>query len=148
MEYLRFIATIVLATTSLLGATARDRWGAIQVLDQVRNYAQNVDTLLNFPHLSYSYQKTFISTDRRNFTLFAVPTMYSIAKGKQRTYLIESYDIFDYSDWQHLHAKKLLSINTIPRERKVLKNVSKYLAPTIYNETIVDGRSQILGDVL
>ena len=138
MEYLRFIATIVLATASLLGAAAKDRLGAIQVLDQVRNYAENVDTLLNFPNLSYSYQKAFISTDRRNFTLFAVPTMHSVAKGEQRSYLVENYNLYDYSDWMHPQAKRILSINTIPHERKVLQSVSQYLAPTIYNETIAD----------
>ncbi len=139
VEYLRFIATIILAFVSLVGANAKDRWGTTQVLDQVRNYALSVDTLQNVPTFFYSYQKSLITTDRRNFTLFVVPTMYSIARDKQRAFVMENYNLCDYSDREHPHAKRLLDVNTIPHKRKVLRPVAKYLSPTVYSETLIDG---------
>ena len=60
-----------------------------------------------------AYLKYRIKTDKRNFTLFCVPTMYAIARGN-RDYLGEIYTTLKYKGHYEYEELDNINIGTIP----------------------------------
>lgn len=87
------------------------------------------------------YLKYRISTDKRNFTLFCVPTMYAIAKGN-RNYFGEIYTTLKYNGNYDYEEQDNIRTGTIPHNRKAFPTLLQYLSPTLYNNTLF--KNQIL----
>lgn len=99
-----------------------------------RNYASLPDgEQTNF------YMKYTMKTQRRNLTLFLIPTMYPIAKG-ERNYISESYGKIHFNDINHFQIKRQVINGTIPRNRQVMSIMNKSLVPNIYGITIFEDK--------
>lgn len=110
------------------------------LLEKVFGYAALIDTTAQDSIVKFSYQKFFISTDQRNFTLLAVPTLYTIAHGGARQFVGERYDRIVYDNTTQSKAERLIEINTIPHHRRTLTTLLKYLMPKIYHVTIIENQ--------
>lgn len=98
-----------------------------RVFDYQRNYAYCVEGYENNVYLKYSF-----FTDKRNFTLFLIPHMYSIAKG-DRAYVGESYCRMIYKDLNDYELKRHVSVGNIAHYSKALPTVLELLTPNLYN---------------
>ena len=67
-----------------------DRKKGIHLLQRIHNYAISIDTSKQIKHEYYSYVRTTIDVKRRNFLLPLVPTVYVIAHGRQRQYILRA----------------------------------------------------------
>lgn len=85
------------------------------------------------------YVKYRIHTDKRNFTLLCVPTMYAIAKGR-RDYIGESYSTLKFHDINTYDEIRHINISTIPHYRKTFPTIIEYFTPNIYASTLFKGR--------
>ena len=130
------IIAIVLAMHGLHlhGTTADSHRQA--VLNSVFSYPQTVDTTIA-DTASYSYLKFRLSTDRRNFILLAVPTMYAVAHGGERQHVGETYDRLALKQGRIVNVTRLLQRTTIPHNRKTLPTLVRYLTPNVYDQTLI-----------
>lgn len=98
-----------------------------RVFDYRRNYAFDVRG-----HQSNAYLKYSFITDRRNFTLFLIPNMYTIADG-DRAYVGESYCRVSYNNVGKLHMKRQVSVGNIAHYTKALPTALELLTPKLYS---------------
>ena len=130
-----FAATWLLISAS--EATAKDRSDR-HLLERVWNYASFADTLDNMPAVSYNYHLLTIDTEKRNFLMAFVPTMYDLARSKRRHFVGEFYDRADYDGDINISTKRLLAINTIPHSKRTMRTLRQYVTPTLYAQTIIE----------
>ncbi len=90
---------------------------------EIKGYSTNV------------YTKLLHQTHRRNFTLWTVPTMYTIAKGR-RTFMSEQYSRFTFNDFGKFENHRQVYYTTIPRNRSTMNVAVEYLVPNFYGPTI------------
>lgn len=107
------------------------------VLHRIFEYRNNVDTTI-YGKTSNVYVKYRFQTDKRNFTLLCVPTMYAIGRGK-REYIGETYNRIFFKNVDNYEFDRQLSVGTIPHHRMSMPNMLKFLTPTVYNITLIDG---------
>lgn len=81
------------------------------------------------------YMNYNFHTNRRNFTLWLIPTMYSIASG-DRDYIGEFYGRMDLGSGSRLQLNRQLECGTIPSYRDVMPVLMQYMMPSPYNESL------------
>ena len=91
-----------------------------------RNYTQSVNGMEKNMYMRYTY-----GTDRRNPTLFLVPTMYTIARG-EREFIGESYCRMRFRDINDYDLQRQVVCGTIPRNRLTMSAMVRYLTPNLY----------------
>lgn len=127
------LVMLVLATGNVHSQSRPD----LDLLERVYNYASTVDTTSKETE-SYTYTKATFNIKKRNITLLAVPTMYSIAhRADRRQFLTESFSKVHFHNFNSYESQPILNISTIPHQRGTLTRILPYLKPKIYDETIV-----------
>lgn len=126
-----------------LVVVAAPSWGRDDMrrvlLERLYAYADAADAAER-QDTAYTYTKFDIRTRRRNAILWAVPTMYVVARGDRRDYVGESYErITSSGDMQSAQVERLLSRTTVPRRRRTMTTLTKYLTPDVYGETLFAG---------
>ena len=97
-----------------------------------RNYACEIeDTTTNI------YLKLAINTNRRNFTLMCVPTLFHVAHG-DRDYITENYGKVKFKDIKHYDLKSQIYVSTIPHGSSTMSVMRKYIVPNIYGIALFD----------
>ncbi len=128
---LMLIATFVIVSTSVLGESLDSL-----VLMRMFSFRKSLGDSLK-PYSTNVYMKHLYQTHRRNFTLWAVPSLYTIAEGK-RAFLTEQYGQFFFGGEDGFRSKRQVYYTTIPRQRNTLPVLRKYVTPDIYDVTIYD----------
>ena len=87
------------------------------------------------------YTKFHYNVNQRNFGLWLIPSMHTIAKG-DRDLLIETYNKVTFSDNDHYESRRQVVWGTVPRHRSVMPTlrqllVPKLYAPSVYAENII-----------
>ncbi|MBQ2208572.1 MAG: hypothetical protein II404_01240 [Prevotella sp.] len=95
-----------------------------------RNYTLPVDGLEQNVYLRLGF-----GTERRNFTLFLVPTMYVIAKG-DRQYISESYCKVKFHDVNNYELHRQIVCGNIPRQRTAMPALLQSITPNLYDVNI------------
>lgn len=108
------------------------------ILKRVLNYRRSIPSPMDDIHTN-AYVRYFLKSEKRNFTLMAIPTMYAVSRGK-REYAGESYSTLYIKDHSVRHVVRHLNIGTIPNHKIAMETVMKYLMPDIYNVTILDNQ--------
>ena len=98
-----------------------------RMFDYRRNYAHGIQGHQQNTYLKYS----FVS-DRRNFTLFLIPHMYSVAQD-ERAYLGESYCRMTYKNPEDFTMRRQVSVGNIAHYSKALPTVIELMTPNLYN---------------
>lgn len=93
------------------------------------NYVE--DSLGNI-YLKYSF-----NTIKRNPTLFLIPTMYTIAKGK-RMYVGETYGKVYFSDYGNYNIKRQVVTGSLASYRKTMPIILDYIIPNIYGISLYE----------
>lgn len=98
----------------------------------------------NFAHYAEGkttnvYMRNTLDTKRRNFTLFLVPTLYSIAKGDRR-FITELYGKLHINDEYCYDINRQIISGTIPHNRPISSSLTEYIIPNIYGITLYEER--------
>lgn len=81
------------------------------------------------------YLKHLYQTHKRNATLWAVPSLYTIAGGR-RAFVSEQYGKFTYDASGDYDYRRQVYYTTIPRQRITMPMLFDYITPDIYDVTI------------
>ena len=137
LPFIRTLATLLSLHCSCTPSMAGD-WHKDYVMSRMFSYASGVKAnMAATDSTSHTYIKYRISTDRRNFTLLAVPTMYAVAHSGERRHVGEAYDKVSLGDREIAKVTRLLQRSTIPHNSKTMPILVKYLTPDIYGQTLI-----------
>lgn len=106
------------------------------ILEKVWSYRRNYAHYIGGKSMN-TYMRYTLNTERRNFTMFLVPTLYAFAKG-DRLYISEIYGRTDIEDSHTFTTKPQIISSTIPHDRQVSEVFMDYLTPNIYDMTIYE----------
>lgn len=81
------------------------------------------------------YVKFVYHTNRRNVMLWAVPSMYAIARGR-REFISEEYSRVNVNGPGDYDVKPLAHYSSIPHQRKLMVPLYELAAPAVYNVTM------------
>jgi len=101
-----------------------------QIWDFSRNYSEPVNGVEQNLYLRYTF-----GSQRRNPTLYLVPTMYTIAKG-ERDFIGESYCRIKYRTPSDYDLNRQVVCGTIPHNRFTMSAMVRYITPNIYDISI------------
>ena len=101
-----------------------------RIWDYSKNYSGSVNGLEQNLYLRYTF-----GSERRNPTLFLVPTMYTIAKG-ERDYIGESYCRIKYRTPCDYDLHRQVVCGTIPHNRFTMSALVRYITPNLYGISI------------
>lgn len=121
-----------------VNATCTEEQTDSTVMQRVMTYKQKTGISLDDIHTNI-YLRYFFNTEKRNFTLMAIPSMYAISKG-QRQYAGETFSNIYLKNGTVADATRLIDTGTIPYHRKAMPVLQKYLLPNIYDVTILDNQ--------
>ena len=95
-----------------------------------RNYAHDVSGFRTNVYIKHLYQ-----TERRNFTLWVIPSMYAIAHG-QRQFVSEQYSRLFFGDDGKMENLRQVYYTTIPHQRRTMPTLLEFITPSLYDATI------------
>ena len=84
------------------------------------------------------YMKYRFNVERRNPTLWLIPTMYVMAKD-EREYIRESYNDITYLTEHRMEVNRQLLSGTISGNRRAMPTLLDLSTPNIYGEALYDG---------
>lgn len=130
---------LAMAMACLATATAAPRRGndRLTLLRRVWSYAASIDTI-GAPEVStYAYRKFYMHVNKRNALLLPVPTMYTVAHGRERMFAGETFYHVVFSKPGNYTATPMLTTSTVPRHRQAMAVMLNYVNPEIYNQTLL-----------
>lgn len=102
------------------------------VLSRVFDYRRNYTTNDVNGFTSNVYIKSNFNIWRRNWTLWLIPSMYSVADGER--YLVsESYNKLHFNDFKNYEVIRQACFSTIRHNRNALPTIDEFLTPNIYD---------------
>lgn len=84
------------------------------------------------------YTKIRFNVERRNPTLWLIPTMYVLAKG-QREYIRETYSEVAFHTLPDFRIDRQLVAGTIRRNRKTMPTLLDFITPQLYQTALYKG---------
>ena len=91
MNTKKYLYILIFLLFGILSAIAEDRDDSdIKILRRIWSYRSSIDTSLIKADTTYSYNRFYIRTQRRNILLLAIPSMYEVAHGKRREFMFEN----------------------------------------------------------
>ena len=107
------------------------------ILDRIYQYVEAhstwPDSVRNNVYMRYRF-----NVERRNPTLWLIPTMYEIAR-KSREYIRETYNDVTHMKLHRMEVNRQLLSSTIPYNRRSMPTLRDLMTPIIYAEEINDG---------
>ncbi len=99
------------------------------------NYSQTTGDSAMAGYQTNVYIKHLYQTLQRNFTLWAVPSMYAIARG-QRAFVSEEYSRLTFKGNGEYENRRQVYYTTIPHNRRTMPTLLEFITPQLYNETL------------
>ena len=122
---------VMLFTPSIVSAHHRaDSLVMQRIFSYKRNYTSDIDGTEQNIYMKYTFQ-----TERRNPTLFLVPTMYTIARG-DRQYIGESYGKMKFRNLDDYDLQRQVVCGTIPRNRRTMPAMLEFMTPALYDVSL------------
>ncbi len=103
-----------------------------RIYNYPRNYAQTISSFQSNVYVKHIYQ-----TKRRNFTLWVIPSMYTIADGL-RSFFSEQYIRMTFLQNGEMDTKRQVFYTTIDHSRHPLPTLLEFITPSLYEETLYD----------
>ena len=129
----RLLSIIILGILTVIPSTTLSReYIDSLVLERVFNYRHNFTDSEIQGFTTYVYVKNNYNVWRRNFTLWLIPSMYSIADG-ERYLVAESYNKLHFKDINEYEAKRQVCYSTIRHNRRAMPTVIEFLTPNLYD---------------
>ncbi len=133
------ILLIIVSLPQDVLALSKNKRAAVVLMHRVFDYARAIDKSYDINDTTYSYVKYSLNIKKKNPIMLAVPSMWYVAYGKKRKYVGEIYSRTIFRGLNDFDAEDLIDVNTIPHNHKSMDNVTKYLTPDVYGETMVQG---------
>lgn len=130
MRHLTLIIVLLTAACSLTAQTPVDSALIDRMFSYPKNYEDSTGSFQSNVYIKHLYQ-----TKQRNFTLWAVPTMYAIARG-QRSFVSEQYSRLTFHENGQLENLRQVYYTTIPRNRRTMPTLLEFITPQLYEETL------------
>ena len=124
------LGMMTLFMPSILFAQKADPDILNRIWDYRRNYSQPVGGEEKNVYLRYSF-----GIDKRNLTLFLVPTMYVIAEG-ERQFIGESYCRMRFRSNTDFDLLRQVVWGTIPRNRMAMPAMQEFMSPNLYDVSL------------
>lgn len=83
-----------------------------------------------------TYTKLLLQVPRRNMMLVGIPSLFYLARDKQRTFFSESYGITILHKSGMLESHSNIWLSTIYHRHRTLPNLTPYLFPHLYKPTL------------
>ena len=122
------------ATTAMQGAQKGARRATL--LQRIYAYAAQMDALPDSARQHAVYTKFSLHILKRNAILLTIPTMWNIARGRERHFLGEYIDSVFARPHHSTESRRWLTHSTMRSQQTGLTAAMKYLAPQLYGETI------------
>ena len=122
------------ATTAMQGAQKGARRATL--LQRIYAYAAQMDALPDSARQHAVYTKFSLHVLKRNAILLTIPTMWNIARGRERHFLGEYIDSVFARPHHSTESRRWLTHSTMRSQQTGLTVAMKYLAPQLYDETI------------
>ncbi len=84
------------------------------------------------------YAKIRYNVEKRNVTLWLIPTMYVMAKGP-REYIRESYNKVTFKNSHEYEINNQVLAGTVRHNRKAMPTLLDFMTPNIYDVALYDG---------
>ena len=81
------------------------------------------------------YTRYFFDTQRRNFTLWLIPNMYSFARGERQN-VSEQFGSVKFENFENIKVKNSLFFTTVPHNGKPLSVLKEFSVPQLYSTTL------------
>lgn len=104
------------------------------IMEKVWSYRKNFGHKVEGRKVN-TYLRYTLNAERRNPTMFLVPTLHSFAKG-ERQFISEIYGRLELKDEHDNSFKQQIISSTIPHNRQVSDVFTEHLTPTLYDMTI------------
>lgn len=101
-----------------------------RIYNYQQNYTNDVEGFSNNIYMKWRY-----NTVKRNFALWLIPHMYSIAKGS-RSFIYETYSRLEFKEVNKYDIHRQLVCGTIPHYSRTMPTIQKFMTPNLYDETI------------
>ncbi len=138
MKCQKLITIILLGILTGMSSNLFARTGTDSLLlERIFSYKQNYTPIDINGHTSTVYIKRNFNVWRRNFTLWLIPSMYSIAEG-DRSYLSETYNRIKFKDYNDYDRRQQISFSTIRHNRHTMSVTTEFLTPNIYGVCLYD----------
>ncbi len=129
----RLLTILLLVATLSCKAFAVEKEDSM-LLFRVFNYQKEHQENVN-DYTTNVYVKHLYNIDRRNFVLWAVPSMHSVARGR-RTFLSEQYFRFHSNGIDDYDVERQAIYTTTPHNRSAMPTLLEFLTPNLYKSTI------------
>lgn len=86
--------------------------------------------------LTYAYMKSVLHIKKRNIFLMGIPTLYQMARARDRQYIEESYNQVKFDTKQRYTIQKLCSVSSNAVQRISFPAMQHYITPNIYGVTM------------
>jgi hypothetical protein len=107
------------------------------ILSRIFNYRKTVNYQINGLEDNV-YAKFRFNVEKRNVTLWLIPTMYVLAKDP-REYIREAYSKVFFRDAHDYDINSQVLAGTIRKNRKAMPTLLDYLTPNIYDIDLYEG---------
>ena len=87
----------------------------------------------------HAYVKMRFNVERRNPTLWLIPTMYVMAKD-EREYIRETYNRITYFNQYKIDIKSQVLSTTIQHNRRAMPTLKDLMVPNVYETVLYEGR--------
>ncbi len=121
---------LLLAASRACYAEPKDTVLLNRLFNYAETFADSIDAFTTNVYIKHLYQ-----THRRNFTLWVVPKMYAIARGK-RDFVSEQYGQLSFNGFDDFSTHRQVYYTTIPHNRRTMPTLLEFVTPNIYGATI------------
>lgn len=136
--YKTIIPTIIICLIPHAGRISAASYQDSLIFRKIMEYRQHIKETADTTSTNV-YFRYYIKTDKRNFTLMAVPSMYAVSRGR-REYAGETFSSIKIKDNAITGSIRHIDIGTIPHHREAMSTLWKYLKPDIYGVTLFDNQ--------
>lgn len=128
----RFLLTILFINLTLLSIAGEEADSLVmnRLFDYKEKYTHDIKGFSTNVYTKHLYQ-----IHKRNISIWAIPSMYTIAHG-QRSFVSEIYSRFTFNDVDDYENKEQVYYTTIPRNRRTMTVLRDYLMPNLYGVTL------------
>lgn len=106
------------------------------ILEKMWSYKRNY-THQNIGNTTNTYMRYTLNTERRNFTMFLIPSLYAFAKD-DRQYISEIYGKMEIESLHKFNIRPQIISSNIPHDRQVSDAFINFSTPNIYDMTLYD----------
>ena len=133
LTYLIVLGILTCMPSSVFAREKKDSLILPRIYDYPKYHQPYADTITDNVYLKYRF-----NVERRNPTLWLIPTMYVLAKG-DRQHIRETYNKIVYNDEHDYDIVSQVKSGTIRRNRKAMPTLVDLVTPKIYDVALYDG---------